>query len=161
MIRRRRTPALSDEEREALGIGARERILGVATVSGGHAVATSEALYAAGERLAWPSIAHAEWADPYLDVDLDDGLRKRRLRLDLLDAGQLPAAVRVQVTDSVVTQRRLDLGNGRGALAVARRTSEGGIAWSVLFDAGLDPGDPSLRGRADAALGELRDALGI
>jgi hypothetical protein len=47
---------------------------------------------------------------------------------------------------------------------VARRAPGGGvadIAWSIVFDAGLDPGDPVLRQSADRALADLRSSLGI
>ena len=131
-----------------------------------YAVATSRALYiAAGpERLPWSSISKASWDEPMLDVVvLDDGGRPSRLvRLRLDDAKDLPAAVYDRVTDSVLVSERVDLGDGRFALMAARRGSDDGeIRWAVVFDAGLDPGDPALRARADLALGQLRESLGI
>ena len=74
----------------------------------------------------------------------------------------LPEAVHAKVTESVIVSERLPLGDGAGALAVARRGSDDdAIWWSVVFDPGLDPTDPALRSRADAALADLRSSLGI
>ena len=68
----------------------------------------------------------------------------------------------LSVDGTVVVSERVDLGDGEGALMVARRGSDDGvIRWSVVFDAGLDPSDPALRQAADAALTRLRDSLGI
>ncbi|MBK9740539.1 MAG: hypothetical protein IPO93_13745 [Actinobacteria bacterium] len=82
------------------------------------------------------------------------------MRVD--QARDLPAAVRDRVTASVVISDRVALGEGAKALLVARRGSDDGeIRWSVVFDAGLDPRDPTLRAAADEALAQLRDSLGI
>jgi hypothetical protein len=130
------------------------------------AAATDRALYlqATGERIAWTRITRATWDEPMLElvvVNVDDrGSRPVRVRID--EARDLPAAVRDRVTASVVISERVDLGDGAGALLVARRADDGDqIRWSVVFDAGLDPRDPGLRAAADAALANLRGSLGI
>ncbi len=130
------------------------------------AAATGRALYAQtlGERIPWDRISKATWNDPVLElVTLDEHDQPTRVvRLEFGDARDLPPAIHDRVTDSVVVSERVDLGAGAAALMVARRGSDDGvIRWSVVFDSGLNPADPVLRERADQALAQLRDALGI
>ncbi len=66
-----------------------------------------------------------------------------------------------RVTASVLISERVDLGNGAGALMVARRSDDDEVRWTIVFDSGLDASDPALREAADAALARLREALGI
>lgn len=153
----------------ALGIGPGERVIawGSSTQRDGTAVltaATDRALYiqALGERLPWDQISRATWTEPELTVTASDdhGRSRPPIRVRIDDARDLPPAVHDRVTTSVVVSERVDLGEGRKALLVARR-GDGGIRWSVVFDAGLDPSDASLRAAADEALARLRDSLGI
>jgi hypothetical protein len=163
--RRRRLPA---EIQAALAMGRGERIIAWGsdprpdgTVE--YLVATDRALYlqGRGERIAWDSITKATWAEPVLELVIADA-PSRLLRVTAGDSGDLPAAVHDRVTSSVLVSERLDLGEGRGAKAVARRNSDDGpVRWSVVFDAGLDPSDPALREAADRALADLRGSLGI
>jgi hypothetical protein len=130
------------------------------------AAATDRALYlqATGERLPWDTISKATWDEPMLDlVVVDDAGRPSRLvRVRVDDSRDLPAAVHDRVTASVVVSERVDLSNGAGALLVARRGSDDDdVRWTVVFDPGLDPSDPTLREEASAALAQLRDSLGI
>lgn len=138
--------------------------MGWTTVTGGRGsvIATDAALHLpGGDRIAWPGIARARWDDPILELLVaEDGAPPRTVRVDLEAPGSLADAVRSLVTASVVVSERLDLGDGAGALAVARRSGDG-VRWTVAFDAGLDPADPGLRARADAALAALRASLGI
>ncbi len=153
-----------------VGIGAGERVTAWAPISGqatgsdAALVATNRALYdqAAGVRYPWDQVSRANWMEPVLEIVVgDSGLVERR-RWSLDTPGSLPDAVHAQVTSSVVVSERLDLGQGQGALAVARRSSDGdAIRWSVVFDTGLEPSDPDVRARADEALGALRTSLGI
>lgn len=126
-------------------------------------VATDRALYlqASDERIEWDRITKATWEQPVFDLVIAD-VPPRRLRVSVADSGDLPAAVHDRVTASVVVSERIDLGDGRGAKAVARRASDvDPIRWSVVFDPGLDPTDPELRAAADRALTDLRQVLGI
>ncbi len=128
------------------------------------AAATDKALYlqATGDRLPWDRISKATWDDPVLElVVAAEGGQSRLLRLDVEDARDLPAAVHDRVTASVLISERVDLGNGAGALMVARRTDDDEVRWTVVFDSGLDVADPALRAAADAALARLRETLGI
>jgi hypothetical protein len=127
--------------------------------------ATDRALYlqSTGERLAWDRIAKATWDQPVLELTVvDDPARPpRTVTITLDEPRDLPAAVHDRVTASVVVSEHVDLGEGAGALMVARRGSDDVIRWSVVFDSGLDPSDPALRRAADEALARLRDSLGI
>lgn len=128
------------------------------------AAATDKALYlqATGDRLPWDRISKAIWDDPLLELLVagDEG-QPRLLRVRVEDARDLPAAVHDRVTASVLVSERVDLGNGAGALMVARRADDDEVRWTVVFDSGLDASDPALRAAADAALARLREALGI
>ena len=67
-----------------------------------------------------------------------DGGQPRLLRLSVEDARDLPAAVHDRVTASVLVSERVDLGDGAGALMVARRADDDEVRWTVVFDSGLD-----------------------
>ena len=76
--------------------------------------------------------------------------------------GAMPEVVRERVTASIVVQEHVPLVGERGARLVARRTpGSDELRWSVVFDVGLDAADPALREQADAALADLRAALGV
>jgi hypothetical protein len=76
--------------------------------------------------------------------------------------GSLLAMVRERVTASVLLQRRVLLGGGKGVLVVARRSPRGRreVTWALEFDAGVNPADPAVRQAADAALRSVQDELG-
>jgi hypothetical protein len=139
----------------ALGLIDQPRVQVVATLLGLHVTGWSEPLH-------WDRIESAAWDEPLLDLVINDehGSRLEQLRLDR--AGDLPAAVHDRVTASVVTSERWELADGRFAtFAARRRSSDGEIHWTVVFDSGLDPNDPDLRAAADAIVNELRQSLGI
>ena len=129
--------------------------------------ATERALYvqATGDRIRWEQVTKATWDDPVLEVTRlgEDGRLLPALRVRLDAPGDLPAAVRDRVTDSVVVSERRELHVGTttgSALFVARRLGED-VRWTVVFDAGLDHRDPALQAAADAELEALRATMGI
>ena len=155
-----------------LGIRPGERVIAWASAPGADATqtnftaATERALYVQeiGERIPWDRISKAAWDEPLLELVIldDDGQPDRVVRVRAEEARDLPAAVHDRVTASVVVSERVDLGDGAGALMVARRASdEDAVRWSIVFDAGLDPSNPALRDAADDALARLRSAMGI
>lgn len=159
-----------DDVLRALGVPAGARVIAAGTAFNTgdgprlQVVATLVGLHVTGwdEPLRWDLIESAQWDEPVLDLVIIDsrGSRLQQLRLDR--AGDLPVAVRDRVTASVVTSERVEVLEGRCATFAARRRSDDGeIHWSVVFDAGLDPNDPDLRAAADAVLAELRQSLGI
>lgn len=165
-----RWPAHLDRRtRQELGIGSRERVLGwgMALSADGErhpVVATDGALYGSklAPRVEWDAFSKATWDEPTLGLTAIVAGQVRTESLELIESGLLPAAVRTQVTDSVVIVERLDLGSGRGAQAIARRNGPSAqVRWTISFDPGTDPADPQVRARADLALAELRSTLGI
>ncbi len=156
-----RLDVLPGEKLVAWGSGLRPSSADVTYVA-----ATNRAIYleTLGERIPWDLISRAQWDEPMLEVvALDgDGQPSRLVRIRLDQANGVPAAVHSQVVQSVIASERLDLGDGAGAVAVARRSLDSdSIWWSVVFDSGLEHADPALRLRADEALGALRDSLGV
>ena len=160
----RRTPA----DVRALALPG-ERVLSWARVVGqspAYAVATDQALYIPVPeplRLPWELIAKATWGEGAImliegRVAPTGADRTWRVRLD--DPGAFPTVVYERVTSSVVVSERVSLEGDAGIRIVARRAGDG-FRWTVTFDPGLDPDDPQIRSRADAALAELRSTLGL
>lgn len=172
----RRTPKAPGDLRERLGIPSSEHVIawgsgpmtrpGESTPARGYLAATDLAFYAEGPgtRVTWDRISRASWEEPVLEVVLEDesGRISGRLRLDVDQSYDLPAAIHDRVTASVVISEMIDLGDGVTARMAARRPNDhADIRWTVVFEAGADPNDPQLQARARAALADLRDALGI
>ena len=141
-------------------------IANAGTTSGDEVVATDHALYRGpDQRIPWSTISRAEWQEPNLTVTLLDasGRPAERLRLELAAPAQaLAAAVHDRVTASVVISERVEIDEMGSALITARRNRDDDtITWAVLFDAGIDPDDPRVRGQAEEAVGRMRASLGI
>lgn len=162
---------LSSKTRAGAGVPRNERVISWGVGDGGdpdgsYVIATDQALYEqrTHSRVPWQDVIKGTWEQPDFVIDFQGDSGPRRLRIRLEDPRDLPAAVRDRVTDTVVISEYRELTEGAGAHFVARRSPGGGldgIGWSVVFDAGLDPGDPVLRSKADQVLAELRASLGI
>lgn len=162
---------LSSQARRDVGIPEGERVIAWGTgdrtdPDSSLVVATDQALYEmrSGSTVEWQTVIKGTWEQPDFVIDFASESGPRRLRVRLEDPRDLPAAVRDRVTDTVVISEYRDLTDNAGAHFVARRAPGGGldgITWSVVFDAGLDPNDQSLRAQADGILSELRASLGI
>lgn len=176
-----------DEARAACQISKSEHLIGWCTADDGTILAaTSGALYRGpapwghgdGHGLPWVRIATATWEEPRLVLTWEAGasdhgpsnLSNAELRqqsIQIREPGELPSAVQAMVTESIVYRQHvplLDLPDEAGALLVARRQPrepDARVHWSVIFDTGLDPADPSLRTAADQALLRVRAAVGI
>ena len=141
-------------------------IASTTTVDGRELIATDHAFYLDSEtRIRWSEIAKAEWQEPYLTIALlgSGGSPGERLRFDCQESSQnLAAAVHDRVTASVVVTERVDLdGTGTALITARRNRDDETISWTVLFEAGVDPNDPRIRGQAEQALQRLRASLGI
>ncbi len=159
---RSRLPAAA---RAALGIEPGERVLAhTATADGAYLVATDRALHLpGGPRLPWHRVEHARWVETVLVVTGTDGASHR---VAVREPGLLPETIKERVTASIVASRHVTLGNRGGVRLVARRAVGGaghdaGLEWNLVFDEGLDPGDPGLRALAEQALEEVRRSLGV
>ena len=144
-----------------------ERLLAWARVHpGGVAVATDTALYLPVPhmmRFSWDLIAKATFTEEgVLVVEGRQDARSpdRTWRVLLEESRALPTVVYERITSSVVVSERVLLEGDLGARIVARRVGDG-LRWTMTFDAGLDPGDPEVRARADVALAGLRSTLGV
>ncbi|NYG55564.1 hypothetical protein [Nocardioides perillae] len=151
-----------------------ERLLAWASASDGSGAAvggTRDAvLVLPGEgddvvRVPWEAVEAADW-------DADEG----RLRVSevgswgevrpvhvvaLDDPDRLLQLVRERVTASVVLQRHVRLAGRRGVRVIARRAPAGGpLRWLYEYDEGVDPDDPDVRARAEAALAAALEEAG-
>lgn len=135
------------------------------TIAGGFVVASNLALYlpdaGGATRIPYETVQTASWEDPVLNVVLvgEDG-RHRLVRL--AETGDLPAVVRERVTSTVLVTERVALSGEAGALVIARRPPQSDdVLWQVVFDAGLDAGDPQLRADAADAVTRVRASTGL
>jgi hypothetical protein len=156
---------LPKEQSQAVGVRRGEKIIAWAMGATNAVVATDQALYLdEATRLTWSQITKASWEEPFLDLVIEGNATNAtippRIRKQLDNARDLPRAVNAKVTESVVISERIELDTGVIAQFIARRDGDA-ISWSVVFESGVDPQDPSLRASADRALTELRAALGI
>jgi hypothetical protein len=134
-----------------------ERVVSWATTDNGSTVvATPRGLWlpaAEGpERLAWHLIDKAVWRDGTLTVtaavDTADGvldeLPPRTVRL--ATPRDLPPTVRARVEQSIAYTNHHALRPAGGVRVVGRRvTGQDGLAWQIVFDAGTDRDDPTVR----------------
>jgi hypothetical protein len=160
VLGRRRLP---DEARgaafAAAPLGAHERVLEWSPVDpGGWCVASTFGLRCPDDYalLRWDEVRHVAYTAPVIEVEHMDGRPARRLRLQ--EPRRLAEVVRERVTASIPYDRHFRLtGDGRGVRIVARRrpdTDE--LTWLPTYDEGLDPDDPVIRARAEAALYDAR-----
>ena len=146
-----------------------ERVLAWLEVDGSSLVATDRALLlptgATPERVPWDLVLRVTWDERWVEItaqEIAGGPAVVHRVAYAGDAGALPGVVRERVNASIVVLRHVELRGEQGARLVARRTpGESDLRWSVVFDPGLDPRDPDLRRRADAALDVLRTSLGV
>ena len=136
------------------------------TDTGGIIIATAAALVIdaePGRTLPWDRIDRASWEPPQLRLEFrdPDSGAPERMGLVLAEHGELPPVIHQRVTRSVVTSRRVELPGGVGAVLAARRNGKGAVTWTVVFDAGADPGDPELQRAAREALTQFRESLGV
>ena len=117
------------------------------------------------ERVPWDLVLRAQWVEGALDLTAQRVPGARPVLLHVPVTGSpdvLAGVVRERVNASIVVQDHVVLSGTQGARVVGRRVpGTTDLRWSVVFDPGLDPGDPELRARADAALAELRASLGV
>lgn len=152
LTRRRSVP-------EGLTLGKGERVLAVS----GDTVATNAALHfpdgTGFERLPWERVEQAAWKDGLLVVREVGGARHD---VRLAEPGSVPETVRERVTSTVVVSTHVKLPAG-GVRITARRPAGGGgePRWALIFDPGLDPGDPGLRAQAEQAMEEIRRQTGL
>ncbi len=141
-----------------------EHVMAWAATPDGPVVATRTALHLPdGARRPWDLVVNAAWEAPLLRLTLQDrpGGANRELEIVLGEPGRVPMVVRERVTWSVLAEQRAALDGDRGVRVLARRTEDGGVRWTMVFDPGLDPADPALRRAADEALARVQASWGV
>lgn len=135
----------------------------VTTSSGATVSATREYLSVSEPpvTLPWYSVVSATWEAPVLKVLATHEGKPLKLDLEIPNPKRLPEVVRERVTDSVIITERRTLPAEVGATFVARRHPNDEVAWSIVFDSGVDSTDPVLQEQASELLSELRSTLGI
>lgn len=131
---------------------------------GESAVATAKALYVHDRVIPWDRVLTASWEEPWLTLSISDEAYhgSEQLRLQLKDSRKFLDVVRDRITASVIVTDRRTLPCGAVATFAARRRSQdGSVHWTVVFDGNPDTSDPQLRAEADSVLADLRGSLGI
>ena len=168
--------------RAILDITPHERIIASCQDRDGRVVvATTDACVWQAEdgthRVPWSQIAQAHWVTPILtlrvhvsaDTSTDERggpprtvIREVDLHLD--EPRGVPDAVHACVTESVVFSERIDLDSAAVMLIARRGTANietDGIIWTIAFESDAAAADPRIAAQAEAALREVRIALGI
>jgi hypothetical protein len=153
-------------------VGPGERVLAWCAAEDGSVVAgTRDAVYVVGPhagpaRLPWEQVEAADWDLETSTFRLSEvgqwGQERRVHVLVLPEPRRLLELVRERVTASIVLQRYVGLGRGRGLRVVARRAAHGdrSVSWVVEYDEGTDPEDPTVREAARSAIVAAQDEVG-
>ncbi|MGP4027815.1 hypothetical protein [Actinomadura sp. 3N407] len=163
---RLRRGSLPSAVRDALALQRGERVLAAAPTRGGsHVTATTAALHlptpeSGFTRIPWERVDHATWNDGWLHVQETSTGTEHHVRLT--DPGSVPETVRERVTATIAVSHQAALpGGGKVRIAGRRPTGGGDVRWTFVFEAGLDPADPSLRAQAEQVLEDLRRQTGL
>ena len=154
--------------RPPVEVAAGEKVLAWTHTTDGEGLAgTREALYLAGTRLAWEDIEAADWdrdTELFRVVEVGRwGEPRVEHQVAISEPRRLLELVRERVTASVLLVRHVPIDGRRGVRVIARRPPSGnrGLRWVYEYDEGIDPDDPDVRERAEAALAEARADVGL
>lgn len=89
-------------------------------------------------------------------------LRATELKVD--DPGRFGQLLRERIDASVLVQRHVPLAYKKGVRVVGRRNPsepDAPVTWNFVLDKGLEPDQPGIVDRAEAALVAVRDEFGI
>jgi hypothetical protein len=149
-----------------------EKVLAAATAVDGTVMAgTRDAFYVVvgdeTRRVPWEQVEAAGWdreTDTFRLSEVGSWGEQRPVHSAVLDdPGRLLELVHERVTASVVLQRHVRLGRGRGLRVIARRapSGAGGVQWVYEYDEGVDPDDPAVRAAAREALEVAQRDVGL
>jgi hypothetical protein len=115
--------------------------------------------------LPWEQVDAADWDADTSRLQVtgvgEYGAERPSYLFTVEEPGRLLELVRERVTASLVLQRRVSLGGGRGLTVIARRSPAGGaLRWMHEYDAGVDPADPEVARLAASALAAARAEVG-
>ena len=155
--------------------GGKEDILAAVQLIDGQWVAGSRAaVYLPTEtadavrRVGWEKIERAGWDSEesilrvYETTAFGTPLRVTELKVD--DPGRFGQLLRERIDASVLVQRHVPLVGKKGVRVVGRRNPsepDASVTWNFVLDKGLEPDQPGLVDRAEAALASVRDEFGI
>lgn len=153
-------------------VGRDERVLAAATGSDGRcaAVASREAFYhridesnSRWRRIGWEELDNTDWhpTEHALIITGLPGSSVLPTTLALLDPGRLPEIGHALITSTVITTRRVELGETGHATVALRHGADDRLVWAVHLADGLDPTDPEIQAHVDHALTTLRADLGV
>lgn len=163
----RRRPSLPADVRRRLDVPRGDRVVAVAQLTDGWAVATRRALHVARDDL---SLRRRPWADvdrasldpatAVLSVTWVEGTVER---LQLADERPqpFPVVLRERVQSSVVHSETVPLRDGRLVRVAVRRDEEGRLLSQVIGDGRVDLTDPADVAAVDAAEARVREAAGL
>lgn len=133
------------------------------TADGGSVGGTRDALYAPS-RIPWERVEVADWDSDTstLRVVETDG-QPFTVELEPDEPQRLLQLIRERVTASVVLQRHVPVAGTRGLRVVARRPPgrRGDLLWSVRYDDGVDPDDPTVRQLVADTLAAAKSDVGV
>jgi len=145
-----------------------ERILALETAADGSVVAgTRDSLHLGELRIPWEVVERADWDSDTSTLSVTEvgtwGEVRPVHRVELSDPGRLLELVRERVTASVVLQRHIRVFGRKGVFVVARRAPgrNDPLTWVYEFDEGIDPDDPAVRRKAEAALDQAQRDVGL
>ena len=175
---------LRTHARAVLAVPAHERIVAVCRNAHGDPVLASDVgcywmQQGVRQHIPWGRVLQARWDTPRLTLFIQAATPMAgtptsdptwtpsvdEIALDLASPGSVPDAVHACVTESVGFSERIGLTNGV-VLLVARRaaaaeSAPSDVTWTMAFAEGADPTDSQTRAQAEAALRDVRAALGI
>ena len=148
-----------------------ERVLaGTLAADGTWLLGTRDAFLAVSEqaptRIPWEHVERADWDRDEERFTISEvgefGHERPRHEFVVSEPGLLLELVRERVTASVVLQRRVPVEGGKGFVVVGRRAPKGDseIIWAYEFDPGVEPENPAVMARAEAALRAAKEELG-
>lgn len=173
-LRRTRWPSeLVDAVRTAAG--RREDVLAAVQLTGGRWVAGSRAaVYLPTEpgdavrRVGWEKIERAGWDSEASVLRIFEttsfGTPLLATELSVDDPGRFGQLLRERIDASVLIQRHVPLVGKKGVRIVGRRNpaeADAPVAWNFVLDKGLEPDQPGLVDRAEAALEAVREEFGV
>ena len=164
----RRHATLPDDVRARLALPSGDRILAVAELADGWAVASAHRLHVlAGEGGAtgrpWSEVSGARMdpADAVLTVTWVDGTPPTALALVDDRSRVFPDTVRQCIESSILLSERVPLPGGRTVRVALRRDPAGRLLTQVIGTPDVDLADPGTAAAVDAAEARLREAAGL
>lgn len=119
-------------------------------------------------RVGWELIERASWDSEasvlhvFETASYGTPLRASDLKVD--DPGRFGQLLRERVDASILIQRHVPLVGKKGVRIVGRRNpadTNAPVTWNFVLDKGLEPEQPGLIDRAEAALRAVRDEFGV